>query len=836
MINKEVGSQPEIGESQAERIYILPQVGRDDSGNLGIFILPDGNNRSKAVHGTDYNDGGRNIVRIAEALAERNDVSVMVGSILSPENIAKRSDSFFRELYAAFVGLGVSIETKGTLVDANIKLEIHGDTGVLLQRGGYAARLAYMMNAVCARTAHLEEPSLRLILGVNYDEDTAMDLGCNIILRSGMESEDAIRLSGTRSHEGIANYGSTKLWPEITAEDVYSVIDDYKRAFAVKVSDVFQLGYSPAFIIDVLRTQSGNDITDPFDATITACASEHELRSALIDFYNRNEGAANAVRTVLKSKNGDTVSEFGPSDTNKTVTVLLGSRPRIDEDSPYTSVLAPGQLSGPFKLPSFPQVGYANVQRCPATPDGIVEGIRQAINFTRSHTFLKGAERQIDQESPSHDVTEIPEFSLYESLSELIQGKEDVSAEELAARPEANVEAVDNFNAVADVFVAKLLPWAREKGLPLEHDFQYRAVMNYFLTSFFLLYYPDHPNWQDFQETWEMDASQLAKYMGIVYLTDESIFDIELEDESQEDRRERLRASSDYIQRVILEGRLEAGSPPDVLQREVLETIARSWEEFIAHAETIAHPMLLGKWKASLANLYQCHVNEWELLSIKNPLVDQLAIDSESATIQIREKYFPSLPASVAATMEMDLEKAQSSGLATQNEGRYNLYLNTYLADINDSIGAGLAYRTVALNVSADDLDEESLELIDTICTLSNNAFRIANDLSDFMSRDADDSDNKFDSFHIMREKYSFSMPEAEATMQAVIDLRQRCEIMEQEIAENVVKLGNKCPKVALAVMRSVIARDIYKEGHYRTITRENMTNLFSRRRKAGIV
>src|SRR4051812_29402205 len=82
-------------------LFILPALTPRRLDDLTILILADGNRRSSRSGG--YAGGARRIVSIAEHLARRRDIAAMVACILSPDNIAKRGDGFFFELYKEFV-------------------------------------------------------------------------------------------------------------------------------------------------------------------------------------------------------------------------------------------------------------------------------------------------------------------------------------------------------------------------------------------------------------------------------------------------------------------------------------------------------------------------------------------------------------------------------------------------------------------------------------------------------------------------------------------------------------------------------------------------------------
>lgn len=819
MINKEVGPQPEIGESQAERIYILPQVGRDNSGNLGIFILPDGNNRSKAASGTDYDDGGKNVIRIAEALAAREDVSLMVGSILSPENIAKRGDAFFHELYTAFVGLGLRIETEGTLVDSNIRLEVHGDIQVLRARGGYAVKLADMIEAVCAKTAHLQNPSLRLILGINYDEDTALDLGCNIIFRSGMESESMIRLSGTRSHECIANYSSSDLWPDITPEHIYSIIDHYKQHFAQRVSDVFQLGYSTEFIIDLLRSQQEKLQSEEFHASIKACASEKELLQAINEYYLENPSADDQIRTLVVSKKGDSVTEFGSKCANeKTLTVYLGSRAVFNgENGKFTSFIAPGQLEGPFQLPASPDIGYANLQGCEATPEGIISGIESAIVHARSHVPLKGAERTIKNKETEEGV----DRSYAEDILALIRGRTIHSYTEEAHNLllEGHFSlTTKEYELAADIFVAEMLEEVAPIGAPQESDDQYRALTGYLYTAFYIAFPFNSDEIQDMPLAIER-AKLYARYFIGIYAGDEAIFDAEIEGENPTEKASRLKGAAQKLSDAAEDKAFHKG-------KDTLGGISRLWGEINAEYKDTCHPQLLQGWQKALKRLYRGSIDEYDFSESEHLDLFEKLCDGENRTQiseQILSEYVNRAPDLFRDRMTECLAKVQESSaedVRALPEFR-ELRLLAYLLEVN-TIGVGAFYRVAALSVLHEEVDQRRIALLNEMCAIADSTYRIANDMSGFLKYGGE-ADSTIDCFSLMTDPSSAPESSAETDLAALSELKTVYDWLKIQFKTKLYELGAEWPYLGEVVFRGMIGFEVYKVAHYKKISRAQL-------------
>ena len=167
-------TEPQAAQGRPHTCFILPELLPTRFDALAILILAYGNRRSSPNGG--YAGGARRVVAIAEHLARRPDVAVMVACILSPDNVAKRGDRFFAALYEEFLQLGADVEDHGALVGAGVRVEVSGDLGSLRARGGRAVKLTDAIEAVADMTAHVGSPSLRLILGVGYGRDIAREL------------------------------------------------------------------------------------------------------------------------------------------------------------------------------------------------------------------------------------------------------------------------------------------------------------------------------------------------------------------------------------------------------------------------------------------------------------------------------------------------------------------------------------------------------------------------------------------------------------------------------------------------------------------------------------
>jgi undecaprenyl pyrophosphate synthase len=393
MIN---GSPPGI--ARAHDAFILPELRYPRREGLGILVLPDGNKRSDPRTG-GYARGARKVIEIAEHLSLRSDVATMIACVLSPENVAARTDAFFADLHRGFAHLSADIAGKGTLVSAGIRAELCGDLTALRARGESAVALADAIEAVIERTRRVTEPSLRLLFGVGYAGTTPRDLDVDIVLRTGIEGEAALRLSGLCSHPSIANFAMMKLWPDVTAADFDEVIEEAKRGRGACLS----MGYAPETIVAIVRALAHASLATPVHATLATHAAPQAITEALTRLYAEAPIEHRSVAVECAS-----LVHGWRRGARHELRVLTGNdlTPPADRKG-YTSMLAPGQQHPLLVLPEW-QYGYATIHACEATPTGIVEGLRAATRFSASHVALFGAERAVDDTSVSPRSTAQP--------------------------------------------------------------------------------------------------------------------------------------------------------------------------------------------------------------------------------------------------------------------------------------------------------------------------------------------------------------------------------------------------------------------------------------------
>jgi hypothetical protein len=334
-------------------VLILPALLAPRVEGLTLVILADGNRRGSADGG--YARGARRVVAVAEHLAARPDVATMVACILSPENVARRGEGFFCELYKEFVRLGVAVEAGGALVGAGIAVEIGGDLGALRARGGHAAAVADAALAVAAATARVQRPRLRLVLMLGYDQRTTEAFDADIILRTGMEEDNVLRLSGLSTHPGVANHATTTLWPDLSIREIDDILDRARRHAAPRLAR----GHAPEQVIALAEALARAEIDAAVRVTMPTAAP------------------AEAIERLNEGPLRDSVVRAAPPEAG----------------GEFASVLAPGQRPPSFLLPAWLPPGHANVHGCAPDLEGLVEGVRGAVRFVAAHPPLFGGDR-----------------------------------------------------------------------------------------------------------------------------------------------------------------------------------------------------------------------------------------------------------------------------------------------------------------------------------------------------------------------------------------------------------------------------------------------------------
>ncbi|MEO7327224.1 MAG: hypothetical protein ABI193_01510 [Minicystis sp.] len=599
----------------AHAIRVLPARRPSRRADLAILILADGNRRWGKEEG--YAVGARRVVAIAEHLANRPEVATMIAAVLSPENITKRSEAFFVELHRAFVRLGLAIRCEGALIDAGIRLRVAGDLDLLRRRGGAAEALAFAIEAAVELCADASAPRLTLHLAVGYGSDLARALDVDILLRTGMEEEGALRLSGLHPSSRMAAFATTRLWPEIEASDVDRVID----AALARAEPGFAAGHDPAEITALIAALSRAALPTPLSITLTTHALSNEMDAALQTLALHAPSALRTIAVELWIAGKPAPKHHGAAGADALRVVIVPAiTPEIWQGATlFDTLIAPGQ-EGPFLvLPPSPTPGHATIHACGSSVDDLVAAILTAARFAVEHPPLLGAERVIATE---HAASDEPAAASADRLSEKVADRD----------------------AEADRFAARILDWAERSGLLPDEAPIRRAQRNYALTAFYI-HHRHTAAWDGPRRGWEARADLAARTMVIIAAGDEGVFDRRAPGEDATQRLDRLRISARYLEGAI-NGEPPGSPAPAIFAAPLLEAIAAAWITLLAAWKEHAYPRLFEGFALHLGRLYRASIAE---LEERAPVPESARLSADRASEQAVQRYLDEAAEAVGA-------------------------------------------------------------------------------------------------------------------------------------------------------------------------------------------
>ncbi len=756
-----------------------------------MLILADGNRRSSS--GGGYAGGARRIVSTAEHLARRRDVGTMVACILSRDNVAKRGQGFFFELYREFIQLGVEIATRGALVDAGVHLGIRGDLESLRRRGGHAVLLADAIEAVAAMTDTVAEPALRLVLGVGYGAETARELDVDIILRTGMEEAGVLRLSGLQTSGRIVNAATATLWPDVEPREV----DELIALCPPRRSPRFRAGHGLSAIVDLVVALAKSDLDPPVRITIPASAPSAEIAAAMARLH---AGALRGCGRIAVEYEGATygAAAGAPRHLLRVVGGLKAGRSSLEGE--LLSVLAPGQRPPSFTVPDWLALDQANVHACGAAAEDLVAGVRAAQRFSAAHPALLGSDRAPGAVPVAPAPVVVP-------------------------RRVATTER----DELGDRFAERMLAWAGAAGLVLPGDAWMTAARNYALTAFFI-HVRVPTEWDPAGARWEERAELAARYMLLVAAGDEGIFDRSIADETPPLRCARLEQSSRFLRDALAPAGSGSGSsaqPPNIEGSALLAALAAQWRALDDQVRAACLPAAAAAFRAGLDDLYRASVAEHRAGIGASPFSTPpgAPVDREALSAAMEER-FAGAPACVAArARELARDPAELHGAA----GRDELRALVYLAEVSGAIGAGLLFRAAALSAPAASVTRSGLAALDAAATLLDYHVRLSNDVSGFLDSPGGDRDDKENACTILVPRSASGAARAAAMVAALATCRRLAAWLGVEIGGHLARLAAVWPWMAVVFQRGVfVGRRVYEVGHYTTASRAQLRAIFA--------
>jgi hypothetical protein len=805
-----------------------------------LAVLADGNNRE----GGNYDKGGENVIRIAESLfASNQSLSKFFAFILSPENAQKRGEKFFQKLTQAFLMLGIRIVVRDTLGGRGIRLSYEGDLEEL-KKNKLAEEFVEMIMAVAkineeklleyCRGGQIENEVKELVLGVNYEDDVLQRRNVDLLYRSGMEEAGVARFGSTRPDESVWLSANQKLWPEVTVSDLQKLID--------RVENSMDLDFEKGFGIEEIKLIIENTFLklekeSRFSVTIPYTGNFEDAEKVFFEiiFDERNRELPLNICLIADDK----FQIYSTSSDYKLWNFVIADFENVKQNQ-VTAVIAPNQNSEAFKLPDQGRlnIGYANVFTATVEPEDISEKIKTAIDFKKKYIAWKGGERKMNKaEVNIEDISQTAEFRKYYDLQGNFREVEGCSLEEIAekilTKKGKSVERLEKFNLLADLFVAKMLIWVDSLKINWEKEVQFRALINYHLTSFFLACCPDQDG--KLPEGWEKSAQYIGRYMTLVYLMDDRIYDCKIED--GEVKRNLMDIATEQFSRAVQLKDVE-NIHSEVKIMEIIPVIS---DEFKLLAEDLSREgeaKYFFQWQKAMVNLFKCHQREWDNKAYYDTLME--SDDYEKKVNEFVLKYGVMMNSQlIRKKVERCLSELQQVD-GDKFGAMCDLKLYGYLFDIEDSIGAGLVYRTVACFAKEQAENPQIVNLYEEICLLINIYFRLANDFAE-MYRAGDDREENQDSRSMIYPKYARGLSKSEALIHSSAEIYVLIEDFKKEIMKKREEFQKICKNVkpwegvALAIVRSDIAELYYKGTHYREASREQVEGFFEKLYDLGV-
>lgn len=777
--------------------YILPGLDKLSQRKLRIFFLPDGNERAKHKHSKDYSDGGKNVVRMIESLANRDDIDEVIFGLLSPENVLKRDRDkadlpFFEQLYTAFHKLGIAIGLEGKLVKSGIKLEVIGRLDRLRTRGRAANDLADIIEDVIEKTWTENEPKLVVKFGIDYPSDILITEGIDIVFRSGMEEERAFRSSGLELTPDIVCHAFTDLWPLLKPSQIDAAINRIKEDGC----KVFSKGYNAQLLrtldIPALVSVDNARIAAPYIGNLDKAVDE--LRKALYSDREINEKFLVKVCSGKNSYEVNSSSEKKPQVAFLTKEFEAGN---LHWQSDF--IVAPGQNSQSYRIPQYPSIGYASVFGTENSAFGINDAINRGYTFLGSNPRLIGASRimpaiEVDTDSSFAEFTYLHKYAI--AGEEFNKGK---SLDDLVGviSKNKNPDSREKYNIMADLFVAKMIAWAESFGVAFSSPSQQRAFLNYCYVSFFMTYVPDHPEWDKISNGWQLRAEILAEYMIVVFLFDDRIYDLKMP--------KALKEAQISHATVSMLGALGLVAP-DLSVVAVDDVTAETTDMLVRMQRDLSEKQLSGekRWKKRYAGLVMSHYEEYFYRE---------GLKSDNS------------------------EEADDTKLILMSLG-IDSDMRDYLIGVEKSIGASMAYETVLACCDTENVPEELLAVFDDIFFLTNIYYRLVNDASE-QFKNKKDREGGVNAVKIIRSR--FINPERHGAMidaeVEVLKIAARVKKLLDQKREAMTKLSGypQLLPLIIAIIRSDFAELFYKDTHFKVAKRGEVGTFFDEKYWLGI-
>lgn len=744
-----------------------------------------------------YAAGRRTILRLIEATAHgRSGLSSIVTPLISSKNVVNRSDELFRQVYEELCRLHADIR-RGRVAQG-VRIRCYGDLDRLKSLGGYAERAAHQIEAICHSTALNSAPRMTWLLLAAYGPSTLVDLGIDAVIRSGMEEPDTLRLSNLDPHPGIALVGMTVLGPQVSLQQFEEALSELGTCPPV----VFDAGYPTDFVNELLSPLAQGSPGEPFTLMLPVQASPPDLT----ELVRANE-AALARRGVMIEQRTDPASLTDTHEVEGTAPrrVLLVSPATFDAVTACREadawLLPTSMQSRACRLPHV-RLGDANVHMCSSTPAALVDGLRRAVLFRRTHPPLHGGDRGAVRDAKAAERRGAAKH--LSAVADAIHREQHGSVEQMANRWTGRAPA-DERLLHWDIAAYRELLLARARGLMPKQATWERAALGYAYTAVITAYRA--PSDADpTGESWENIVRTLAPVMMSVAYTDENVFE-RWPGETAEAQWERCRTAAGYLTNRALGNRYLPA--PDIPGWETLLTVATFWENLRANCEPVAHPRVIGGFFQAIAELYASNLREVDGKTRRHEVERTLRGEAHSSSVAMK-----SLPESILAPMP-----SLSSATAGQ-PGWYDARLE--LAALNDlhsthaSIAAGVVCRALAMMVPAPMMRPDAIDLHERVADLMDYTFRLANDLSSLTDSVSGDRDHKYNTWTVLVPPDAAGREREFAVARSIAACQNVLERLDAALDRALAALAIATPRLAMLVSRAVdFGRQAYSGKHY---------------------
>ncbi len=654
---------------------------------------------------------------------------------------------------------------------------------------------------------------------MGYPSTMAEELGLHALVRTGIEEDGALRLSGLDAHPGVVCLATTALYPDFGPERFDDALATARRAFMPALG----AGYESAFVARLIPEIEAADLARPVRLVIPVAAPPQEITRMLERMQAEGLADRAAVGVEYSVSPSEEARRYGPPWATRREILLVAPAARAAEERAArpTVFLATGQRGPAFVLPAAPSIRHANVFAAPASPAGVVQALRASLRFAEAHPALLGSERVASVAPSGPEEARFPA----ESVERLLRSGAPSTSP--LGEPGLLPSAGDPRAAMAAAVVTRMLQRAGASGLRPSRRELLPAFVNYQMTAVIMCYRiarEDDPR----GERWIEVGMHAASVMSSVALSDEEVFDRPTPELSVAERRQWLESVARYLGTVV-HGGVVAEAPPGPARAEV-EAIALLWRETRERYGSRAHPTVLAGWCRAMAGLYTSNVDEIDPDVARDPLLVHLRMVGQprrAAAASIEARHASAAPAPVAARMRRLLEALVSEPQRVKAVVA-ELTLWVFLGHTAPSIAAGVLFRHVALLWPSALVTEPMAQALDRVATLIDYRFRLANDLSDLRGAAGLDRDDKPNAWTVLVAENAAGVEAASATIEAIALCREAEALIQRELERELAELDRVWPTLARFVHRGIrVGALVYRSGHFATASWSFMLEVF---------